>query len=215
MHYRKLVLAWFEKHSIIHLEKQFLKDGKRDLDVAKKELQNLIFLGLAGDEWDEDRRKFGYESWIDSQLNEAIFNAIVAYVQIYGEGSSSSTGGKPELLEKLENWKKDVVVAKGMRTRYVLPGFIDRELVDTISTQGWHGVTWLPPNVEVIPMDHQTFQGSYEVVWRVTICGASFISEWIEFAGKTMKAKDSLENCKERSVQALACPVDHLGVIKI
>ena len=30
-----------------------------------------------------------------------------------------------------------------------------------------------------------------------------------------MKAKDSLENCKERSVEALACPMDHLGVIKI
>ena len=53
------------------------------------------------------------------------------------------------------------------------------------------------------------------MVWRVTICGASFIPEWIEFAGKTMKAKDSLENRKERSVEALACPVDHLGVIKI
>ena len=31
----------------------------------------------------------------------------------------------------------------------------------------------------------------------------------------TIKAKDSLENCKERSVEALACPTDHPGVIKI
>ena len=69
--------------------------------MAKKELQNLIFLGLAKDEWDEDRRKFGYESWIDNQVNETIFNATVAYIQIYGEGSSNSTEGKPELLEKL------------------------------------------------------------------------------------------------------------------
>ena len=64
-------------------------------------------------------------------------------------------------------------------------------------------------------MDHQTFQGSYGVVRRVIIRGASFIPEWIEFAGKTMKAKDSLENRKERSVEALACLVDHPGVIKI
>ena len=49
----------------------------------------------------------------------------------------------------------------------------------------------------------------------MTICGASFIPEWIEFAGKTKKAKDSLENRKERSVKALACFVDHHGVIKI
>ena len=64
-------------------------------------------------------------------------------------------------------------------------------------------------------MDHQTFQGSYGVVRRVIIRGASFIPDWIKFAGKTMKAKDSLENRKERSVEALACPVDHPGVIKI
>ena len=53
------------------------------------------------------------------------------------------------------------------------------------------------------------------MVWRVTICGASFIPEWIEFASKTMKAKNSLENRKERSIEALACPVDHPGIIKI
>ena len=50
---------------------------------------------------------------------------------------------------------------------------------------------------------------------RMTIRGALFILEWIEFAGKTMKAKDSLENHKGRSVEALACLVNHLGVIKI
>ena len=64
-------------------------------------------------------------------------------------------------------------------------------------------------------MDRDIFQGSYGVVRRVTICGASFIPEWIEFVGKTMKAKNSLENWKERSTEALACPVDHPRVIKI
>ena len=200
---------------MIHLEKRFLNDGERGLDEARRELQNLIFLGLVGDEWDEDRRKFGFEAWIDSQVNEAIYNATVPYYQVYGEGSTSGPGDKPELLEKIENWKKGVVVAKGTKARHVLPVFIDRHLADTISTQGRHGVTWLPQNVEIIPTDHQTFQGSYGVVRRVIICGASSIPEWIEFVGKTMKAKDSLENRKERSIEALACRMDHPGVIKI
>ena len=88
---------------------------------------------MIGDEWDGDRQKFGWENWIDNQVNEAIFNATVPYIQINGERSRSSTGGKLELLEKLENWKKGVVVAQGRRTRHVLPVFIDRQLVDTIS----------------------------------------------------------------------------------
>ena len=91
-------------------------------------------------EWDEDRRKFGYKGWIDSQVNEVVFNATVAYYQIYGEGSTTGLGEKQQLLEKIENWKKGVVVAKGTRTRHVLPVFIDRHLTDTISTQGRHGV---------------------------------------------------------------------------
>ena len=37
----------------------------------------------------------------------------------------------------------------------------------------------------------------------------------IEFAGKTMKAKNNLDNRKEHSIEALACPVNHPGVIKI
>ena len=62
MHCRRLVPAWFENHSMIHLEKRFLNDGKRSLDEAKRKLQNLIFLGMVGDEWDEDKRKFGFEA---------------------------------------------------------------------------------------------------------------------------------------------------------
>ena len=50
-------------------------------------------------------------------------------------------------------------------------------------------------------MNHQTFQWSYGVAWRVIIRGASFIPDWIEFASKTMKEKDSPENHKEHSVE--------------
>ena len=77
MNCRRLVLAWFENHSTIHLEKRFLNDGEQGLNEARRELQNLIFLGLVGDEWDEDRRKFGFEAWMDSQVNEAIVNCAV------------------------------------------------------------------------------------------------------------------------------------------
>ena len=95
MHCRRLILAWFEKHNMIHLEKRFLNNDERGLDVAKRELQNLIFLEMIGDEWNEDKRNFGYESWIDSQVNEAIFNATMAYTQIYGKGQTTILVGNP------------------------------------------------------------------------------------------------------------------------
>ena len=137
----------------------------------------------------------------------------MAYIAIYGTGSSIS-GGKFERLEKLESWKRSATIAKG-KGRTTLLSYIEKELANRIATQRWHGVIWLPKNIEVIPLNRDIFQRSYGVVRRVTICGASFIPEWIEFVGKTMKAKNSLENRKERSIEALACPLDHPRVIKI
>ena len=213
MHCRRLVLDWFEKHSMVYLEKQYLSDGVRGLDLVKNELKLLLLEGMAGDEFQEDRGKSEWGNWIEEQVQEAIFNSTVPYNQVYGVGSGSSAG-KSELLEKLENWRKGAILAKG-RGRTVLPAYIEKELADRIATQSRHGVIWLPQNAEIISLDDNIFQGSYGVVRRVSIRGASFIPEWIEFAGKTMKAKGNLENRKERSIEALACPVDHPGVIKL
>ena len=58
------------------------------------------------------------------------------------------------------------------------------------------------------------FEGTFGKVRKVTIRGAASILEWIEFAGKTMKVEKNKENRLQRSAEALACPVDHLGVIK-
>ena len=193
---------------MVHLEKQYLSDGQKGLEVVRGKLKRLLLDGMAGDKFLEDRRKFHYGQWIEKQVQEAIFNPKMAYIGIYG-ASLDTSAGKFERWEKLESWKRGAVVAKG-REKTTLPSCIEKELAYRIATQGRHGVIWLPKNVEVIPLDRDIFQGSYGVVWRVTIRGASYIPEWIEFDGKTMKAKNNLENQKERSIEALACPVDHL-----
>ena len=41
------------------------------------------------------------------------------------------------------------------------------------------------------------------------------IPPYIEFAGKTMKLNDNLEYLKLQSTKALACPIDHPGIIKV
>jgi hypothetical protein len=71
-------------------------------------------------------------------------------------------------------------------------------MADNIATQDWQGVIWLPRNAEIKALDKEIFQETYGVVRRVAIHGASFIPSWIEWAGKTMKATNSLENRKER-----------------
>ena len=76
-------------------------------------------------------------------------------------------------------------------------------------------MVWLLRNAVIVPQDENVFESTFEKVRKVTIRGFVSISEWIEFAGKTMKLEKHKENWLQRSTKALACPVDHLGVIKL
>ena len=132
---------------MVHLEKQYLNGGLKGLELVRGKLKLLLLDGMVGDEFLEDRRKFYYGRWIEEQVQEAIFNPTMAYILIYGAGSDTS-GGKSKHLEKLESWKKGAVVAKG-RGRTTLPPYIEKELADRITTQGRHGIIWLPKNTDI------------------------------------------------------------------
>ena len=92
---------------------------------------------------------------------------------------------------------------------------MEKDLVAKIAMESRQGVVWLPRNVVIVPQDENVFEGTFGKVWKVTIPGAASILEWIEFAKKMMKVEKNLDNQKERSAEALACPVDHPGVIKL
>ena len=213
---RALLLSWFEKHDMVYLERQYLNRGEAGLQQARHDMRMLLIEGLGGAEFDEDRAKFGkisWTEWIDEQVTEAVHNTTLPYEATYGQGAGSS-GGPSELYEKLRKWKEGAKLAAS-KGRAVLPIWIEKELADRIATQSRQGVVWLPKNATVIPQDSSTFQGTFGIVRRVCIQDASFIPPWIEFAGKTMKAKNNLDNREKRSIEALACPVDHPGIIKL
>ena len=213
---RALLLSWFEKHDMVYLERQYLNRGEAGLQQARHDMRMLLIEGLGGAEFDEDRAKFGkisWTEWIDEQVTEAVHNTTLPYEATYGQGAGSS-GGPSELYEKLRKWKEGAKLAAS-KGRAVLPIWIEKELADRIATQSRQGVVWLPKNATVVPQDSSTFQGTFGIVRRVCIQDASFIPPWIEFAGKTMKAKNNLDNREKRSIEALACPVDHLGIIKL
>ena len=146
---------------------------------------------------------------------EAIYNSTMAYMQVYGTVVGSSDGiGKPELLQLMEKWRDGIAIIKP-KGRIVLLGFVEKDLAAKIATESRQRVVWLPQNAVIVLQDENVFEGTFGKVWKVTIRGAASIPEWIEFLGKTMKVAKNLDNWKELSIEALACPVDHLGVIKL
>ena len=209
---------WFENHRWEHLESKYLNNGERGIDVVKEELKLILLQAMNGDEFVEDRRKPNYQDWIENQVTEAIYNSTVAYVQVYGAGVGSSNGtriGKPELSQKLEKWRDGIAIIKP-KGRTVIPGFVEKDLAAKIVIESLQGVvSWLSWNAMIIPQDSNVFEGTFGKMRKVTNRGAVSIQEWIEFSRKTMKVDKNLDNQKERSVKALACPVDDLGVIKL
>jgi hypothetical protein len=119
---------------------------------------------------------------------------------------------KKDLLEKL-------VKVQGARQKY----FGNR-----IKTMPWHvqalkgaieahmdgGVVWLPPKAKVIEIPRNKLKGGYTKVQRVRIVRMENTPSNIDFAGKKSKAQEEYKKMKERSLEALACPISYLGVIK-
>ena len=67
-HCRNLILDWFRKHNMVYLEKQYLNDDIKGLDLAKTKLKLLLLEGTAGDEFQENRDKSKWSKWIEEQV---------------------------------------------------------------------------------------------------------------------------------------------------
>ena len=129
---------------------------------------------------------------------EAIYNSIVAYMQVYGAGARSSDGtgiGKLELLQKLEKTRNGIAIMKP-NGRTVILGFMEKNLVAKIVIESCQGVVWLLQKAMIIFQLENVFEGTFGKERKVTIQGAMSISEWIEFARKTMKVDKNLKNRK-------------------
>jgi hypothetical protein len=184
------------------------------LDSLKKHLLNLFLLALgSNDEYLRDRQIVHYQDRVQEIVQEAIFNPIACYIGVF-KNLPDVESAKPDLLLKIERFlaKAGEVKRKGCNK---LPKFIQDDLAKKIATQNRQGVLWLPRHAVIVPKDNNRFEGRYGVVQMVEIHEVEAIPPYIEFAGKTMKLKDNLEHRKSRSTEALACPVDHPGVIKV
>ena len=64
---------------MVYLEKQYLNDGIKGLDLVKTELKLLLLESTAGDEFQKDRDRSKWSKWIEEQVVEAIYNPTMTY----------------------------------------------------------------------------------------------------------------------------------------
>jgi translation initiation factor 2 beta subunit (eIF-2beta)/eIF-5 len=211
---RKEACDFFSKNSMQFLEQTYLSSGNAGMDSLKKHLLNLFLLALGSDDvYLRDKKILHYQDRVQDIVQEAIFNPIACYAGVF-KSLPIVESAKPDLLLKIERFLAKAGEVKG-KGRNTLPKFIQDDLVKKIATQNHQGVIWLLHHAVIVPKDNNRFEGGYGVVRMVEIHEVEAIPPCLEFAGKTMKLKDNLEHHKSRSTEALACPVDHPGVIKV
>ena len=76
------------------------------------------------------------------------------------------------------------------------------------------GVVYLLETAEVIAVMGFGNEGSYGKIHKVRISRVVNIPTVIDFAGKKSKATSEEPNRKEHVVEALACSIEHVGLIK-
>ena len=76
------------------------------------------------------------------------------------------------------------------------------------------GIIWLPPHAKVIEILGNRVEDGYAKIQWIRILRMENIPNNIGFAGKLPKANEDFDQRKERSMEALAYLVSHVGVIK-
>ena len=124
-------MEWFSKNNMVFLEKQYLNNGKHGLKLVKNDLMRVLTESTTGAEFEETRGMNNWDVWIEQLATEVIYNPTMINNVVHpGEGSSG--GRRSELYEKLENWRRGVISAKGTSARN-LPPFIDRQMANNIA----------------------------------------------------------------------------------
>ena len=66
-HCRKLLMEWFSKHTMVYLEKKYLNDGMKGIELVKNDLMRVLTEGMAGDEFEEIRAMSELGAWMEAQ----------------------------------------------------------------------------------------------------------------------------------------------------
>ena len=77
------------------------------------------------------------------------------------------------------------------------------------------GVVYLPETAEVIAVPRFGNEGGFGKIRKVQISRVVNIPIVIDFAGKNSKATSEEAKRKGCVVEALACPIEHVGLIKL
>lgn len=212
---REKVLEWYKNRSVDMLERTYIQhnaDGLMDLQL---ELNRVITDALRTSELynNFERDYWEHGKWLDQQIISSTSNVIHLFECVYKKGEDGTYSQRDLVLyRKLQRIQTFVARFSNNKSKTV-PWRL-QALKAAMEQHMGGGVIYLPETAKVIAVPGFGNEGGYGEIRKVRISRVANIPEVIDFAGKMSKAASNMAKREERAIEALACPIEHPGLIK-
>jgi hypothetical protein len=206
------LFKWFKNTSLTSINRNFLALGPNVGKGAFFASMKLIFeKAISGDEWDVERRKPGYDNWMNERLNDALYNTLPVLEkyrkqqdQPMNEEELAAFRNKvTNFCDMTKNWSK-----KAQRTKNTWQQGSMTEMM----LRGGH-LIYLPNNVNVSYRGRK-MEGGYGTIQKCFILNEPAIPSHWAFAAKTQKGDTAEARSIRFNAEALALRSAHEGCIK-
>jgi hypothetical protein len=208
-------MRYYAHRDMDMLERSFLDNGLDGYVDLCKELCNEFMNACDTSEHCNNYLDYwDHVKWLDTVVTINTTNVVKGTFEVLypKKGDEEYDESKKQLLAKLHKVQAACRRFSGNKTK-TMPWRV-QALKGAMKAHMGGGVVWLPPHAKVIEIPGDRVEGGYAKIRRVRISRMENIPSDIDFAGKLPKANLDFDQRQERSMEALACPVSHAGVIK-
>lgn len=208
-------MAYYASTSLETLADKYFRHGRDGfVELCRRVGEEIMDRFDDSETFNNWNEYFNCNKWLDQMVQTATSNAVKGIFEVVhkkkaGEDYTMEEEANLLKLNQIQTFSKRF---SGNKLR-VVP-WREQAMKSAMDRNLHGGLVFLPEHAKIIDIQDQRFEGGYAIVRKVHISKMENIPSYIAFAGKVPKAKSELEKRKERSMEALACPVSHPGIIK-
>jgi hypothetical protein len=215
---RPVAMRYYAHRDMDMLERTFLNNGLDGYVALCKDLcREFMEACDTSKQFNNYLDYWDHVKWLDTIVTINTTNVVKGTFEVLypKKGDEEYNESKKQLLTKL--YKVQVACRRYSRKKTkTMPWRVQvlKRAMEAHMGGGGGMATTGPPHAKVIEIPGDRMEGGYAKIRRVRISRMENIPSDIDFSGKMPKATDDFAQRDERSLEALACPVSHAGVIK-
>ncbi len=212
---RGIVMRFYAARSMGMLKRTYIENGKDGFVALCGDLGRELVDRLEESElYNNWADYFDCHKWLDQIVTTNTANVVKGTFEVVNKKNENGlyNSEQADLLHKLEAIQSFSQRFSGNKNKTI--PWREQAMKSAFEQHLHGGVVFLPRSAKVVVQPGQLQEGGYGIVKKVRIQRMDGIPPTIDFAAKQSKAVDEREKRQERSMEALACPISHPGIIK-